>query len=748
MTHKRWMRRIPAPFRPAIETLEGRQLLSAAALTQLLAPRQRAYPTFTLAHQAGLAPAATAGPTGLSAAKIRHAYGVDALSFGGANADGTGQTIAIIDAYNDPNAASDLHNFDLAQGLADPPSFTLLNEDGGTVLPPADTATKPNTWELEESLDIEWAHAIAPGANIILYEANSTSFSDLVVHAVNAARNNPNVTAVSMSFGGSEFSGQTGYDSYFTTPAGHQGITFFASTGDNGSPGGYPAYSPNVVAVGGTTLSVDSAGNYRGETAWSGSGGGVSTQESEPGYQNSVQSTGRRITPDVSMDADPNSGVPVYDTFDNSTATPWIQVGGTSLAAPMWAGLIAIANQGRVRNGLTSLNGQTQTLPMLYQAPASNFHDITSGSNGGYSAGAGFDAVTGRGSPVANLLIPNLAGTPQTAASYLRTDTTTRGTWTGTYGADGYALFNGASSSPSYATVTASGQQSWTWASSTSDPRALQTSPGSTSRMASCFYSGNSFSLDVNLTDGRTHQVALYMLDFDTTFRAQTVQVINATTGSVLDTRSVSNFNGGQYLVWNLTGHVKINFTCTGGVNAVASGLLFGAQPAASSSAAFVRADTATQGTWTGVYGSDGYSLFNGPATNPAYAQVTPNGQQAWTWGSSTADVRALQTGSGSSNRQASCYYSAGAFTLDVNLTDGQAHQVALYMVDFDYANRAQAVQVADATTGAVLDTRNVSNFQNGQWLVWNVSGHVKITITCTGGVNGVASGLFFAPAA
>ena len=266
--------------------------------------------------------------------------------------------------------------------------------------------------------------------------------------------------------------------------------------------------------------------------------------------------------------------------------------------------------------------------------------------------------------------------------------------------------------------------------------------------MASCLYSGKTFCLDVNLTDGRSHQVALYMLDFDTTSRAQTVQVTNATTGSVLDTRAVSNFSGGQYLVWNLTGHVKLTFTCTGGVNAVASGLFFGAQPAAASSAAFVRADSATQGTWSGVYGADGYSLFNGPTSNPSYAQITPAGQQAWTWTASTADPRALQTASGSANRQASCYYSGGAFTLDVNLTDGQTHQVALYMLDFDYANRAQTVQVADAATGTTLDTRTVANFQTGQWLVWNVSGHVKITITRTGGVNAVASGLFFAPAA
>jgi subtilase family serine protease len=295
------------------------------------------------------------------------------------------------------------------------PSFTKLNQNGGTALPGTDPAAKPNTWALEESLDIEWAHVIAPQANIILYEANSASYGDLVQSAVNAARNNPSVTAISMSFGGGEFSGETSLDSYFTTPAGHAGITFVASTGDSGSPGGYPAYSPNVLAVGGTTLSVDSSGNYIGETGWSGGGGGTSILEAEPSYQTSVQSTGRRTTPDVSMDADPNSGVAVYDSYDNGATTPWAQVGGTSLAAPMWAGLIAIADQGRAQNGLATLDGRSQALPAIYQAAASNFHDITSGSNGGFSATTGYDQVTGRGSPIANLLVQALAGNSTTA---------------------------------------------------------------------------------------------------------------------------------------------------------------------------------------------------------------------------------------------------------------------------------------------------------------------------------------------
>src|SRR3954465_13725393 len=186
-----------------------------------------------------------------------------------------------------------------------------------------------------------------------------------------------------MSFSGTEFSGETTYDQYFTTPAGHGGVTFLAATGDTGQPSGYPAYSPNVVGVGGTTLSVDAAGDYLSESGWSGSGGGLSTVEGQPAYQTGsvTQSTTKRANPDVAFNASPNSGVAVYDSYDFGS-TPWIQVGGTSFATPAWAGLIAIADQGRSLVGLSSLDSRTETLPLLYQLPVSDFHDITSGNNG------------------------------------------------------------------------------------------------------------------------------------------------------------------------------------------------------------------------------------------------------------------------------------------------------------------------------------------------------------------------------
>ena len=151
-------------------------------------------------------------------------------------------------------------------------------------------------------------------------------------------------------------------------------------------------------------------GVYSSESAWSydgveGTGGGQSQFEGEPSYQTAVQQSGRREMPDVAFAA---SGVPVYDSYDFGATSPWGELGGTSLSVPCWAGLIAIADQLRASQGLTSLDGGTQTLPALYSLPAADFHDITSGNNG-YPAGPGYDMDTGLGTPVANLLVPALA---------------------------------------------------------------------------------------------------------------------------------------------------------------------------------------------------------------------------------------------------------------------------------------------------------------------------------------------------
>jgi subtilase family serine protease len=339
-------------------------------------------------------------------AQIAHAYGLDNISFGAIKGDGTGQTIAIVDAYNNPNIGSDLHHFDQTFGLPDP----VL-----TKVTPQGTPYTNAGWALEIDLDVEWAHAMAPRANIMLVEARTSSFSNLF-SAVDTARNAQGVSVVSMSWGADEsfLSGsfEAGSDAHFTTPSGHRGVTFVASSGDNGGVYGpdYPAVSPNVVSVGGTSLvTSDSQGTYSGETAWSGSTGGVSFFEPEPGYQQGLQSTGFRTSPDVAMVGDPNTGVYVYTSVPQQGYVGWFQVGGTSVGAPVWSALFAIADQGRALQGKGSLDSRHDTLPDLYNLPSTDFHQITSGSNdAGYSAGRGYNLVTGRGSPIANRVVADL----------------------------------------------------------------------------------------------------------------------------------------------------------------------------------------------------------------------------------------------------------------------------------------------------------------------------------------------------
>ena len=246
------------------------------------------------------------------------------------------------------------------------------------------------------------AHAIAPGANILVVEAapsnSETQELQNLLDAVNTARNTAGVVVVSMSWGFNEMPSEASYDSYFTTPAGHSGITFIASSGDSGSVE-YPSASPNVLSVGGTTLSLGSSGNYGSETVWASGGGGYSQFEAEPTYQNAVQSSGLRSTPDVAFDGDPSTGVEVYSTSPGATKGSWHVVGGTSLGAPAWAGIIAIADQGRALVGKGALDGPSQTLPALYGAASTDYNTITSASpyspyGSGFSFG-GFEQFGG-----------------------------------------------------------------------------------------------------------------------------------------------------------------------------------------------------------------------------------------------------------------------------------------------------------------------------------------------------------------
>jgi subtilase family serine protease len=339
-------------------------------------------------------------PSIFTPAQIEQAYGFNQITFstptGTVAGNGAGQTIAIVDAYDDPNIYSDLHTFDTRFGIADPPSFTIMKQSG----------TVANaTWAQETALDVEWAHAIAPGARIVLGEARSTSLSDLVAE-VDVVADMPGVSVVSMSWSATEWASEGSFDNNFTTPAGHQGVTYVASSGDNGDIAAWPAISPNVLSVGGTSLYTNANGSYENETSWSYGGGGVSAYEYKPSYQNLVLTgASKRTNPDVSFDANPSTGLYTYNSYESSG---WFEAGGTSDGAPQWAALVAIADQGRALEGKSTLDGPSQTLYALYRMAQTSettyFHDVTSGSN----TKAGYDDETGLGSPIANMVVGGL----------------------------------------------------------------------------------------------------------------------------------------------------------------------------------------------------------------------------------------------------------------------------------------------------------------------------------------------------
>jgi subtilase family serine protease len=320
-------------------------------------------------------------PAGVTPSEIKRIYNLP-------TSGGTG-TIAIIDAYDDANIESDLGVFSNTYGL---PVCTVKN--GCLEKHVMATGTKSNSgWALETSLDVEWAHAIAPQAKILLVEAKTESGANLL-SAVDYAAGRKDVVAASMSWGGAEFSEETSLDSHFVSKA---GAVFFASSGDNGAGASWPAASPNVVGVGGTSLELFKEGSFISESAWSGSGGGVSAFEPEPSYQkayNIPKANGHRAVPDVAYNADPQSGYVVYKASGSAKTGGWYTVGGTSAGAPQWAAIQAL--------------GRSVSLPKLYADKASAttlkfFRDITSGTNGTCKyycdARARYDYVTGLGVP-------------------------------------------------------------------------------------------------------------------------------------------------------------------------------------------------------------------------------------------------------------------------------------------------------------------------------------------------------------
>ena len=387
------------------------------------------------------------GPRCYQPAQIQNAYNITPLLNSGTN--GAGRTIVIVDAFGSPTIASDLQTFDATMGLPNP-SFTQIEPAGSP--PPFDVNDANQfSWAVETTLDVEWAHVTAPGANIVLAVAPSNNDSDLLNTTKFVVDHNVG-DVISQSFGEAEACMDPTLLSQqhaLFDQAVKEGITIFASSGDSGASqpscdgtgalfaASTPASDPNVTAVGGTTLTADPVtGAYQSETAWTEpfgcnppavaandvncSGGGFSGIYKRPGYQAPLQKNHARGVPDVAYNAGVTGGVLVFSATINvaeglpANSAVFFIIGGTSAGSPQWAGLAADADQlGGHRMG--NINPALYSVAKDKKVSAAALHDITVGNNdvaeigGGFNAGTGWDPVTGLGTPNAAALLPLLA---------------------------------------------------------------------------------------------------------------------------------------------------------------------------------------------------------------------------------------------------------------------------------------------------------------------------------------------------
>jgi subtilase family serine protease len=335
-------------------------------------------------------PQASFVPKGYGPAQFRGGYGLP-------SAASAAQTIAIVDAFDDPKIASDLSayssQFGLPQCNSANPCFQKVNQLGN---PSGPFPRTDSGWSLEIALDVEVAHGVCPNCRILLVEANSNSLSDLAASVRTAAR--LGATEISNSYGGSEFSSEL--NETYAAPYSQPGIAVTVSSGDNGYGSfGFPAALSSVITVGGTTLTLGAGNAYGGETVWGGAGSGCSQYAAAPPWQSFLTTcAGKRGTADVAADADPNSGAAVYDTVRYQGRSGWFQVGGTSLSSPLVAAVYALA--GGLPAGTTAASGLYGHL-----GDATVLHDVTSGSNGNCTTimcrgVAGYDGPTGVGTPL------------------------------------------------------------------------------------------------------------------------------------------------------------------------------------------------------------------------------------------------------------------------------------------------------------------------------------------------------------
>jgi hypothetical protein len=427
----------------------------------------------------------------------------------------------------------------------------------------------------------------------------------------------------------------------------------------------------------------------------------------------------------------PSQAAPAMTSAGNTTFT--VGAAGTFSVKATGSPAPTLSESGALPNGVT-FNIATGILSGTPAAGTNGSYPLTLTASNGVSPNA-TQSFT---------LMVNPAATGGSSVTFVGVDMATQGNWQSKYGTDGYSIANYGQSLPSYASFAPQSALVYTWTASTGDARALKI-PNSSLRIASTWYNNPSFSYDVNITDGNMHQVALYALDWDSPggARSETISIVDANNPSnVLDSESVTNCQNGVYLVWKISGHVTINVMRTAGANAVISGVFFGS----SATASFVKADITTQGNWPSAYGTNGYAIANVGQSIPSYAVFAVQNQLNYTWAGSTSDVRALKLPN-SSLGIASTWYNNPTFNFDIDLTDGNVHQISLYALDWDSPGgvRSEKISIVDANNPSnVLDSESLTNYQNGVYLVWMISGHVIINVTRTAGANAAASGVFF----
>jgi hypothetical protein len=541
------------------------------------------------------------------------------------------------------------------------------------------------------------------------------------------------------------------------------------------------------------------------------------------------------------------------DNANQTTTSAAVSVTTSNVPAPPAITLVAPA-PGNVSGSVTLTANATGTAgiqSVQFKVDGSNLGAPVTGGGPLYSVSWDTTGITGSHnlSAVATdtlnqtttsaVISVNVNAPNAISATFIKTDTTTKGNWKGVYGADGYIIPNDSNVQPGYASATIGGLTSHTWFPSIpNDPRALLKGNSATDRIASCYYNGTTINVPLFLTDGQLHQIALYFLDFDTSTRRQTVDILDATTNAVLVSRQLNtSFNGGVWLVYNIRGNVVIRVTNTGGTpNVLLSGVFFrsfsgllnpsvnitaplsgnqsgpvtvtanatSAQgiasvqflldgsplgplqtnggpsystpwatpavangvhtlsavatdslglastsapvsvtvsngPAPVPSATFLTQDVTTKGTWVGTYGQEGYVIANIATVLPFYATLDLGGATPFTWNAAnpTTDIPGLMKGPtnperiGSTFRRPFLLPGGGSPILaDVNFVDYQQHRMAIYFLDWHHDIRTHRVEILDGDTNAVLDSRDISAFSQGKYLVYNLQGHVKIRVT------------------